>query len=220
VASLVQDVWLGFDPRLRARRLAPWDEAPVRLVFLLDTLGSLDDSGVTALLELLAESLEVVAWRPRLGAGGLSRPPAGVVEETRALVEDTPRRFGPLPLVVGGHGLGASLALAVAGSAGVRAAFALAPTLVPSRRGEDGARPATEALARALEEAPTDLPLLVVEGRERPPAEAERAGQWLAPRTGASRLLVPGDDDAVLAPPWPAVVRAWALAKGGFGGKP
>ncbi len=35
-ASLVQDVWLGFEPRLRARRLAPWDAAAVRLLFQLD----------------------------------------------------------------------------------------------------------------------------------------------------------------------------------------
>jgi hypothetical protein len=29
MASLVQDVWLGWEPRLRGRRLAPWEEPRV-----------------------------------------------------------------------------------------------------------------------------------------------------------------------------------------------
>ena len=44
MASLVQDVWLGWEPRLRGRRLAPWGEPRVRLLFHLDAGSTLDDA--------------------------------------------------------------------------------------------------------------------------------------------------------------------------------
>ena len=46
-ASLVQDLWLGFGTRLRARRLAPWEEpAEGRLLFQLDPMQSLEQAPV------------------------------------------------------------------------------------------------------------------------------------------------------------------------------
>ena len=135
MASLVQDVWLGWEPRLRGLRLAPWDEPRVRLAFHLDAGVTLDDRRLASFLETMAEGLEVIAWEPRgQGASGGRFGPE-VLEDARRLVSESASRWGSLPLVVGGHGLGGWLALALAGTPGVAAAFALAPSLGRRRRG-------------------------------------------------------------------------------------
>jgi len=56
------------------------------------------------------------------------------------------------------------------------------------------------------------VPALVVEGRERAPAEARVVREWLARDPAAAHLQVPGGDEAVLAPPAVAAVRAWSAA--------
>ncbi len=150
MASLVQDVWLGWEPRLRALRLAPWDEPRVRVVFHLDAGGTLDDGRLGAFLRAMAEGLEVITWEPRgQGASGGRFGPE-VLDDARRLVSESTLRWGPLPLVVGGHGLGGWLALALAGAPGVAAAFALAPSLAGAGRGAvvapaDRARPRVRA---------------------------------------------------------------------------
>jgi alpha-beta hydrolase superfamily lysophospholipase len=212
MASLVQDVWLGWEPRLRALRLAPWEEPRVRVVFHLDAGGTLDDGRLLGFLRTMAEGLEVITWEPRGQGGSSGRFGAEVLDDARRLVSESATRWGPLPLVVGGHGLGGWLALALAGVPGVAAAFALAPSLAGA--GESPSSPLRAALAGAFARPLVSWPTLVVEGRERPVAEAEAVAQWLARDPRASRLVTAGTDVDVLLPPWPAIVAAWARAAG------
>jgi len=212
MASLVQDVWLGWEPRLRGRRLAPWEEPRVRLLFHLDAAATLDDRALAGFLEALADRLEVIAWEPRGQGGSAGRFGAEVLDDARRLVVEGASRWGELPLVVGGHGLGGWLALALADAPGVAAAFALAPSLAGA--GPEPSSPLRTALAAAFARPPLAVPALVLEGRERPAAEAEAVSEWMAREPRASRLVAGGTDASVLAPPWPAAVAAWAEAAG------
>jgi alpha-beta hydrolase superfamily lysophospholipase len=212
MASLVQDVWLGWEPRLRARRLAPWEEPAVRLLFHLDAGTTLDDPVLVAFLESLGTRLEVVAWEARGQGGSAGRLGPEVIDDARRLVVDSSRRWGGgLPLVLGGHGLGAWTALAVADTPGVAGVLALAPSL--SAAGPEPS-PLRAAILGALARPPLDLPTLVVEGRDRARPEAEAVAEWMAREPRASRLVADGGDAAVLAPPWRQVVAAWAEAVG------
>ncbi len=211
MASLVQDVWVGWEPRLRARRLAPWEPPRVRLLFHLDAGSSLDDLRVAGLLGRLGATLEVIAWEPRGQGGSGGRLGAEVIEDARRLVAQGSSRWGDLPLVVAGHGVGGWLALAVADSPGVVAAAALAPSL--ANAGPESS-PLPSALAAALSRPPLSVPTLVLEGRERPPADAEAVSAWLVREPRASRVLAAGADASVLDPPWPGVVATWAEAAG------
>jgi pimeloyl-ACP methyl ester carboxylesterase len=212
MASLVQDVWLGWEPRLRGLRLAPWDEPRARLAFHLDAGVTLDDDRLATFLGTMAEGLEVIAWEPRgQGASG-GRFGLEVLDDARRLVSEVDSRWGPLPLVVGGHGLGGWLALALAGVPGVAAAFALAPSL--SGAGEEPSSPLRTELRKAFARPPVPVPTLVVEGRSRPAAEAEAVTEWLQRDPGAARLVTGGSDADVFLPPWPETVAAWARAAG------
>lgn len=206
-ASLVQDLWLGFGTRLRARRLAPWQQPQVRLLFQLDPGQSLDAPQVAALLESLAQRLEVVAWQPRFADGA---PSAELLDDTRRLAADGARAFGDQPLLLGGFGLGAWLALAASDVPGLSGIVALAPALASA--GATAPQPSglRSALASALVAEPRPLPCLVVEGRERPAAEARVVAEWLSRASRATHVVVPGADEVLLAPPWPATVTAWA----------
>jgi alpha-beta hydrolase superfamily lysophospholipase len=207
-ASLVQDVWLGWEPRLRGRRLAPWEPPRVRLLFHLDAGSTLDDARVAPLLEALGARLDVVAWEPRL----LGRSAAEVLDDARRLVAQGASGWNDLPLVVAGHGLGGWVALALAGSPAVVAAVALAPSLESA--GPDPSSPLRAGLAAAFSRPPLLVPTLVLEGRDRPAAEAEAVSEWVAREPRASRVLAPGEDAAVLVPPWPDAVAAWAESAG------
>jgi hypothetical protein len=143
MASLVQDLWLGWEPRLRGRRLAPWDEPRVRLLFHLDAGATLDDAPLAAFLEALAERLEVVAWEPRGQGASAGHFGPEVLEDARRLVTDGATPWGSMPLVVGGHGLGGWLAIALADAPGVAAAFALAPSLAVESRERSAAEAET-----------------------------------------------------------------------------
>jgi hypothetical protein len=211
-ASLVQDLWLGFEPRLRGRRLAPWDEPATRLLLQLDAGQRLEDPAVAALLEALAQRLEVLAWEPRCAASGVPGPES--LDDARRLATNGGRRFGSRAVLLGGLGLGGWIALALAGTPGLAGAVALAPALAGAGRTAPEPSPLRVELADALAAAPPDLPLLVAEGSERPPAEARAVGEWLARARGAAHLVVPGGDETLLAPPWPAVVSGWADALG------
>jgi alpha-beta hydrolase superfamily lysophospholipase len=212
MASLVQDVWLGWEPRLRGRRLAPWEEPRVRLLFHLDAAATLDDAGLAGFLERLAERLEVIAWEPRGQGGSAGRFGAEVLNDARRLVTEDASRWGELPVVVGGIGLGGWLALALADAPGVAAALALAPSLASA--GPEPSSPLRAALAAAFARPPLAVRTLVLEGRDRPAAEAEAVSDWVAREPRASRLVAGGSDASVLASPWPAAVAAWAEAAG------
>jgi alpha-beta hydrolase superfamily lysophospholipase len=216
MASLVQDVWLGWEPRLRGRRLAPWDEPRARLLFHLDAGATLDDAPVAAFLEALAERLEVVAWEPRGQGASAGRFGPEVLDDARRLATGGDARWGRLPLVVGGHGLGGWLALALADAPGVAGAFALAPSLAGT--GAELSSPLRTALLATFARPPLVVPVLVAEGRERDPAEAEAVSQWLADEPRASRLVAGGSDACVLASPWPAAIASWAEAVGAAAG--
>jgi pimeloyl-ACP methyl ester carboxylesterase len=215
MASLVQDLWLGGEPRLRGRRLGPWEGPRVRLLFQLDLRATLDDGPLAAFLETLADRLEVIAWEPRPG-GGAGRPGPQALDDARRLVATRWSRWGELPLVLGGHGLGGWLALALADGPGVAGAFALAPSLAGA--GPEPSSPLRTALVAAFARPALAVPTLVVEGRDRPAAEAEAVSQWLAREPRASRVVAGGPDIAVFDPPWAAAVAAWADAVGSAGG--
>ena len=171
---------------------------------------TLDDARLTTFLDAMAERLEVIAWEPRgQGASGGRFGPE-VLDDARRLVGESAARWGALPLVVGGHGLGGWLALALASGPGVAAAFALAPSLAGA--GEEPSSPLRAALVSAFARPSVPAPTLVVEGRERSAAEAEAVSQWLLRFPRASRLVAGGADADVLLPPWPATVAAWAAA--------
>lgn len=210
-ASLVQDLWLGFGTRLRARRFAPWEEPEARLLFQLDPDQSLDAPPVAALLEGLAERLELIAWQPRPIDGAPSRE---LLDDTLRLADDAGRAFGERRVLLGGFGLGAWLALAAAHALGLGGIVALAPALAaagPTAPQPSGLR---SALGAALVAAPPAVPCLLAEGRDRPAAEARVVAEWLSRATSAAHLVVPGSDEVLLAPPWPAAVAAWAHATG------
>ena len=97
------------------------------------------------------------------------------------------------------------------------AAFALAPSLAGA--GEEPSSPLRAALVNAFARPAVPVPTLVVEGRERPAAEAEAVSQWLARDPRGSRLVAGGTDADVLLPPWPATVAAWAAAAGNAAGE-
>jgi alpha-beta hydrolase superfamily lysophospholipase len=204
LASLVQDVWLGSDPRLRARRLAPYEEPAVRVVFQPDLGATLDDPPLAAFLETLATRVEVIAYEPRGegGSGGRFGPP--VMDDLRRLLADLPSRWhrGLRP-VVAGHGLGAWLALAVADAPGLAGVLALGPV------------PRVSAVLEAALAArpPLDLPALVVDGRDQDPAELAPLVEWIAREPLATRISVPGGHAASLDPPWAEVAAAWAAMR-------
>jgi alpha-beta hydrolase superfamily lysophospholipase len=213
MASLVQDVWLGWEPRLRGRRLAPWDEAAVRLVFHLDAGATLDDPRVASFLDSAARRLEVIAWEPRGQGGSAGRFGPELLDDVRRLVADLPRRWGgDLPVLVGGHGLGGWLALAVADAPGIAGALAFAPSLAAAAGPDPPSLGA--AILGALARPPLDIPALIIEGRERARADAVAVAEWLAREPRASRLAVPGGDGAAFAPPWTLAAAAWAGAVG------
>jgi alpha-beta hydrolase superfamily lysophospholipase len=210
MASLVQDVWLGWEPRLRGRRLAPWPEPRVRMLFHLDYGSTLDDPPVGAFLDGLAGRLEVVAWEPRGQGAGAGRLGAEALDDARRLVARGSSGWGDLPLVVAGHGLGGWLALAATNVRGVVGAVALAPSLAGA--GPEPDSPLRAALAAAFARPPLDVATLLVEGRDRPAAEAQAVSEWVAREPRASHVLATGRDASVLAPPWPGAVAAWAEA--------
>jgi hypothetical protein len=202
MATLVQDLWLGTTPRLRGRRLAPYEESAARVVFHPDLGMTLEDPALAAFLENLGRRVDVVAFEPRGegGSGGRFGPEA--VADLRALVQSAPDRWPDgRPLVVAGHGVGAALALAVAGEPGVRGAVALAPSVPDFLESPDWTRH-VHGLG---------VPLLGLAPRE---ATAHTLTmEALSAHPLAAVLLVPGEAIAVLAPPWPEVVAAWAVTQ-------
>jgi pimeloyl-ACP methyl ester carboxylesterase len=215
MASLVQDVWLGWEPRLRARRFAPWEEAPVRLVFCPDTGATLDDPLLLGFLEALADRLDVVAWEPPGQGASAGRPGPQTLEGARRLVDEAPDRWGQdVPLVVGGHGLGGGIALAAADRPGVRGVVALDPTLPgAAAASDDTLSTLSAALLETLRRPPLSVPALVVERRGRPAEDAQPVAEWVEREPRASRLEAAGE--SLLAPPWAEVVTSWVEWVGG-----
>ncbi len=197
MASLVQDVWLGATPRLRGRRLAPFEDARVRVVFQPDLGNTLDDPELAVFLEALASRVDVVAFEPRGqgGSGGRFGPEA--LDDLVELLASAPRRWPDgLPLIVAGHGLGGTLALAAAGKA--TAAAALAPSL--------GGFLSPPELARQLQA--VRVPLLAVMPRGE--AGSAPVAEILGGVASAAILAVPGDSREVLRPPWVEILAEWA----------
>jgi hypothetical protein len=212
MASLVQDVWLGWDPRLRARRLAPWEDPPVRLLFHLDAGVTLDEPWVAGFLEALGARLEVVAWEPRGNGGSAGRFGAEVLDDVRRLVAESGGLWGGSPgLVVGGFGLGAWLALAAADAGRVGGVLALSPSLAAAGPEHSALR---QALDAALERPALAVPVLLAEGRERDPAEADRVAQRLLREPRACLVRVEGGDRALFVSPWAEALAIWTDAVG------
>jgi alpha-beta hydrolase superfamily lysophospholipase len=210
MASLVQDVWLDRGPRLRARRLAPWEEPAVRVVFCLGRSDTLDDPPLVHFLERLAERLEVVAWEPRGQGASAGHFGPEILDDARSLVEEAPTRWGADPgLVLGGHGLGGWLALAVADHPTVTGAFSLAGSLEPAG---PPSSPLRESLAPLARRDPLSVPTLLIAPRGQTPGDEAATREFLAREPHASGVVSESAD--VLSAPWDDVVRAWAEAVG------
>jgi hypothetical protein len=204
-ASLVQDVFLGFSPRLRARRLGPWASPAARLIFQLDAGETLDQPHVRSLLETLALRIEVLAWEP------LPQSATGteVLERALEITRDGARGFGERAVFIGGSGLGAWIALATASITDVRGVVALAPSLAQAGGAAPEPSPLLAALAQTLAGEPLERPVLLLEGRERPVSDAQVVGEWLAEAPYATHLLAPGPDATLCRPPWPQIIAEW-----------
>jgi pimeloyl-ACP methyl ester carboxylesterase len=74
----------------------------------------------------------VVVCRPRLRLRGWNGSEASPVHDLSELLDDLSGRFGPVPVVLVGHSMGARAALRVAGHPLVTAVAGLAPWLPPS----------------------------------------------------------------------------------------
>jgi hypothetical protein len=211
-ASLVQDLWLGFEARLRARRLAPWEEPGARLLLQLDVEQQLDDPVVVPLLEALGTRLEVLAWEPRCGP--TATPGLELLEDARRIAAEGGRRFGARPVLLGGLGLSGWAALALADTPGLAGALALAPSLARAGQTAPTPSPLRTALAGALVAKPPEVPLLVAEGRERAAPEARVVAEWVTRAPAAALLVVPGPDAALFEEPWLSAITSWADARG------
>ncbi len=205
-ASLVQDFWVGAEPRLRGRRWAPFEVAPVRVLFLLDRGASLEDAAVASFLEAAGAFVDVVAVEPRgEGASGGTFGPA-VRDDLAGLVEAAPRRWPDgLPLLVAGHGVGGAIALSLADDPRLCGALALAP----------GLHDAADLLATALDVprhvAEAAGPLLLVDARDDELEDHAAVAALVASNPRAALLRVPGDRWAPLASPWAEAAAAWAI---------
>ena len=205
MASLIQDVWMGSEPRLRGRRLAPYEDAPVRIVFHPDLDQNLDDPDLASFLAALGTRVEVVAYEPRGQGGSGGRFGADALDDLRALVRTAPHRWPDgRPLVLAGHGVGAAIALAVAAETDVKGLVCLGPgppgPLAPFLTSLDLKGRITALRVPVLVTLPND-------GGEGPNPEWMGA---LQRQPLATVLLIPGDPRAALRPPWPEVVATWA----------
>jgi len=226
-ASLTQDLWLGGDPRLRGRRLAPFEPAELRLIFLPTLGASLDEEPLASYLESLAQTADVVAFEPRGQGCSAGQLGIGQIEDLRRLIESTERWWpDELPLCLGGHGLGASFALSAANHPSVRGVVALAPWLMsmnPTAEACEAVRtrvrgqPTFDAVRALLEELRIDeavrdlsAPCLLVDAQDDPfsDQEAIRALGQAQPRVAL--VGVRGDPLTLLKPQWANVVNAWA----------
>src|SRR5262245_12032495 len=132
MATLVQDVWLAGEARLRGRRYGPFEPPPARVVFQPDLGATLDDPIVSSFLETLGGRLEVFAFEPRGQGGSAGRPGPEWVADLGRLLDGADQRWPDrLPIVLAGHGLGASIALSLPGHPRVGACAALSPSLPP-----------------------------------------------------------------------------------------
>ena len=73
----------------------------------------------------------VVVRRPRFEVRGWNDANASPVRDLTRLLDDMRAEFGPVPVVLVGHSMGARAALRVAGHPSVTAAAGLAPWLPP-----------------------------------------------------------------------------------------
>jgi len=231
-ASLVQDLWLGGEPRLRGRRLAPFDEAPVRVLFHPTLGASLEDPELEHFLERLATRADVVAFEPRGQGASAGRFGPELVNDLHTLLDGLPHRFRDgLPIVLAGRGLGASLALGLAAHGVVAAVVALAPWLAPlpdaaeafdaHRRRSAGApeRGAVEALLGRCDPAATlagcEKPLLLLDARDDALVNHAALAE-LAHGHAAALVSLPGASRDLVAEPWADVIAdfaVWAAAR-------
>jgi pimeloyl-ACP methyl ester carboxylesterase len=226
-ASLVQDLWLGGDPRLRGRRLAPFEPAGKRLVFLPTLGASLDEEPLARYLESLAQQADVVAFEPRGQGCSAGRLGSGQVEDLRRLIEASEHWWPDgLPLCLVGHGLGASLALAAASHPSVRSVVALAPWLksmdppdeaFEAVRARVRGHPTLEAVRELLEElqiaeAVRDLsvPCLLVDARDDGFGDHDAIQALGQAQPHVAFVGIPGDPLTPLTPQWANIVNAWA----------
>ena len=227
MATHVQDVWLGEEARLRGRRFAPYEGAPVRVILHPDLGTILDEPPVLAFLETLGGRVDLFAFEPRGHGGSAGRFGPEMPADLRGLLDTAPRRWPDgLPLVLAGHGLGGALALAAADHPLVRGAAALAPLLPPlpppetleplrQRAAQPPAVQEIEALLASLDLARKvqglRIPLLLIEAREDPLGNPAATRSLLGSHPTAACATVPGAHVTPLEPPWVHVLADWAV---------
>jgi pimeloyl-ACP methyl ester carboxylesterase len=204
MASLVQDIWIGSEPRLRARRLAPYEEAVVRILLHPDAGQTLDDPDLGPFVEALGARVDLVVFEPRgQGASGGRLGPE-VVDDLRELVAKANHRWRDgLPLVLAGHGLGAPVALAVAAETDVRGVVLLGPGVNPLP-------PFLEALDLPGRLTALRVPLLAIDPRDGGGITSPEMMAAFTAQPRASMVVIPGGRRDALRPPWPEIVATWA----------
>lgn len=203
MASLVQDVWIGGLPRLRARRLAPYGEAPVRVVFHADLGQTLDEPDLARFLDALGARVDVVALEPRGQGGSSGEFGPEALDDLRELLRTAPLRWPDgRPLVLAGHGLGANLGLAAAAGAGLAGLVFLGPGACPPLP------PFLEPLDLPGSLAALRIPLLAIDPRDGGAPDPMMTAFTSQPL--ATLLQIPGDRRAALHSPWAEVVATWA----------
>jgi hypothetical protein len=206
-ASLVQDFWVGSQPRLRGRRCAPFEDAAVRMLFLLDRGGTLEDAAVAGFLESLGTRIDVAALVPRGQGGSDGTFGPEVRDDFAGLLEAAARRWPDgLPLLVAGHGVGGAVALSLADHPAACGTLALAPGLPRDALGE--------SLSRVFDVprhvAAAARPLLLVDARDDAQEDHAAIAALAASNPRAALLAVPGERRAPLGPPWAEAIAAWA----------
>jgi len=205
MASLVQDVWVGGEPRLRARRLAPYESPPVRVLFHPDRDQTLDDPDLGPFLETLGARVEVVAVEPRGQGGSAGRFGPESLDDLRGLVAAAPRRWPDgRPLILAGHGVGAPLCLEVAAEAAVSGVVFLGPGAAKP------VPPFLESLDLPGRLEALRVPFLAVEPRDGGDFGGREMMAALRAQPRATLLLIPGDRRAALRSPWTETIATWA----------
>jgi len=205
MASLIQDVWVGGEPRLRARRLAPYEAPPVRILFHPDRDQTLDDPDLGPFLEALGARVEVVAVEPRGQGGSAGRFGPESLDDLRALVAAAPQRWPDgRPLVLAGHGVGAPLCLAVAGETDVRGVAFLGPGAAKP------VPPFLESLDLPGRLTALRIPFLAVDPRDGGDFGGRELMAALRAQPLATLLIIPGGRRAALRSPWTETIATWA----------
>ena len=213
----MQDLWLGFEAsaaRAAPRAVGGAQRAPAAPARRRGSGWTSRRSSRCS--RRSATRLEVV-WRGSRAADRPARPgPSCWRTRGRIAAEGGAALRRRDPSCWAAVGLSGWAALALADTPGLAGVLALAPSLARAGQIAPSPSPLRAALAGApLVAKPPEVPLLVVEGRERPAPEARVVAEWVTRVPAAALLVVPGPDAALFEEPWLSTITSWARRDAG-----